>query len=235
MLKLFSVCILLYLPSFIQAQQSEYYKDAVQLSARLVEKEFTYEISEHLIFSIEDALLAIEHSSFVAANVVCHKYNIHASKTTNTSNLRIIVGKEAQWSDDLTQTPIHKIFPFLTVKQVEETDAYFVYDISSKDAINIKFIANELSVIDDIWMVEIPSIAKKGNDIHLSQNESGDFTITYSLKMGNCEVGCNDRHYWKFVVTQGGDVSFKGEHGADLSNSAKEEKDFFSLLDEQKP
>lgn len=235
MLKLFSVTILLSMMQsyLIQAQDSEYYKDAVQLSARLVEKEFSYEIPEHLIYSIEDALTAVSHCSFLAANTVCHQYDIHSSPTTNTYNLRIIVGKDAAWSEDLSKTPIHKIFPFLMVKQHEETDAYFVYDISSENPINMKFIANELSVIDDIWMVELPSVSKTGNDIKLNRDEAGFFTILYSLKMGSCEVGCNDRHYWKFKVSPGGDVEFLGEHGADLSNSEKEEKDFFSLLDEQ--
>jgi hypothetical protein len=236
MLKLFSVTMLICITQvlFIQAQNSEYYKDAVQLSARLVEKNFSYEIPEHLIYSIEDALIAVSHSSFLAANVVCHKYDIHSSPTTNIHNLRLIVGKEAAWSNDLSNTPVHQIFSFLTVKELEETDAYYVYDISSAKAINMKFIANELSVIDDIWMVEMPSLSKTSNNIKVAQNENGSFTIVYSLKMGSCELACNDRHYWKFEVSPGGNVQFVGEHGADLSNPEKEEKDFFSLLDEQK-
>jgi hypothetical protein len=237
MLKLFSVTLLflIILMPLTEAQDSEYYQDAVQLSARLIVNETISEIPEHLIYSIEDALLAVSHSSFVSSNVVCHKYSIHTTKSTNTKNLKIIVGKEANWSTDLTKTPVHLIFPSLKVKETEETDAYFVYEISSEKEINMKFIASELSVINDIWMVELPSVSKTGNDIKLQKDEEGGFIITYSLKTGNCELGCNERHYWKFKVSASGEVSFHGEHGTDLTNSAKAEKDFFSLLDEQKP
>ncbi len=237
MLKLFSVTLLFLLIQvpFSKAQDSEYFQDAIQLSARLIVDESSSEIPEHLIYSIEDALIAISHSTFVASNVVCHKYSIHTTKSTNTKNLKIIVGKEANWSTDLTKTPVHSLFPSLKVKETEETDAYFVYEISSDKAINMKFIASELSVINDIWMVELPSIAKPGNDIKLQKKEEGGFLITYSLLTGNCELGCNERHYWKFEVSAGGEVSFLGEHGTDLTNPEKAEKDFFSLLDEQQP
>jgi len=238
MIKLFSISTLfvLFAVSVSQAQNSAYYNDAVQLAARLVAEEPTGEISEHLIYSIEDALNSVAQSSSVAANAVAHKYSIHTSPTANTSNVRIIVGKDAEWIENLTQTPIHKIVPTFELKiaLIEETDSYVVLDVSSERAINMKFIGNEISVIEEIWMVELPSIAKEGNDIKLRQVEEG-FIITYCFKAGNCETGCEEKHYWEFGVKPNGEVTFIGEHGTDLAKSEADEQSFFTLLDDLRP
>ena len=237
MTRLFSITTLfVFIISVTQAQDSEYYQDAVQLAARLVADQPEGEISEHLIYSIEDALNAIAESPFAAANAVSNKYNIHTQASANTSNVRIIVGKDVAWATDFSQAPIQKLLPNyeLTLSQVEETDSYFVLDVASTRALNMKFIANEISVIDDIWMVELPSEAKDGNDIKLRKVEEG-FIITYSFKSGNCNTGCEETHYWEFGVKLNGDVEFIGEHGSDLADSSQDEEHFFTLLDDLRP
>lgn len=238
MVKLFSVTALLVTLalSVSKAQSTSLYDDAVQLAARLVVNEPSGNIPEHLIYSIEDALVAVAENHSVAAQAVSHKYNIHTSPTTNTSHLRIIVGKEAKWLGNLTQSPIQTMLPGYTfdIQEIETTDAYTVLRLQSPAALNMKFIANELSIIDDIWMVELPSSAKDGNDIKLRKVEEG-FIITYSYKTGNCETGCEETHYWEFGVSPNGDVSFIGEHGSDLASSTKDEEYFFTLLEELRP
>lgn len=235
MVTLFSITSLFVLMAFSVSSAQEkisYKSDAIQLAARLTVGEPTAEISEHLIYSIEDALTAISQSSFVAAQAVSYKYNIHAATTTNISNVRIIVGKETDWGKDYTETPIHKLLPTyeLAIQKVEETDAYVVLDVSTHKPMNMKFIASELSVIEEIWMVELPTIPQLGNDIFLRPIAEG-YIITYAYKTGGSNGDNIETHYWEFGVTPSGEVSFIGEHGADLSNATTAtENNFYSLL-----
>jgi enoyl reductase-like protein len=235
MLKLFSIFTFLFsvFLSPSQAQDSPYYRDAVQLAARLSVDNPSAEISQHLIYSIEDALIAVSLSPSISANVVSHKYSIHASSTTNSSYIRIIVSKDAKWIKDKHQNPIQTIFPAqkFDLKEIESTESYVKFEISTEQPSNMKFIANELSVIEDIWMVELPTVQKDRTDIKLTLEEDV-FVITYSLKPENCDIGCDKRHFWEFNVKANGEVSFIGEHGADLINPETDEKDFYLLLDQ---
>lgn len=218
-------------------QDESYSKDAVQLAARLVADQSTGEISEHLIYSIEDALVAIAQSPYVAANAVAHRYNIHTSPTANVTNIRVILGKEADWSENIADNPIQKILPNyeLSLEVVESTDAYVVFNISSNKAINMKFIANQVSYLEHVWMVELPSAALYKDDIRLKEIEGG-YVVTYVFQTGNCEGACAERHYWDFEVEHNGTVTFLGEHGVDLAaNSLDTEEDFFTQLEELRP
>jgi|VirMetMinimDraft_7_1064189.scaffolds.fasta_scaffold30733_2 hypothetical protein len=221
----------------IQAQDNSYSKDAVQLAARLVVNESIGEISEHLIYSIEDALVAVAESPYVAANAVAHRYNIHTSPVANITNARIILGKEAKWSDDISDNPIQKILPNyeFTLDIAETTDAYVVLNFSSKKAVNMKFIANEISYLENVWMVELPTTSLNKDDIRIKKIDGG-YILTYVYHTGDCESSCGETHYWNFEVEHNGNVQFLGEHGADLAvNSQDTEKSFFTLLDQQRP
>jgi hypothetical protein len=223
--------------SNIQAQENSYSNDAIQLAARLVVNESIGEISEHLIYSIEDALIAVAESPYVAANAVAHRYNIHTSSIANITNARIILGKDAEWSDDLSDNPIQKILPNykFTLDIVETTEAYVILNFSSEKAINMKFIANEISYLENIWMVELPTTSLNKDDIRIKEIEEG-YLLTYVYHTGSCEGTCGETHYWNFEVKHNGDVAFLGEHGVDLAvNSQDTEESFFTLLDRQRP
>lgn len=220
-----------------QTQDDSYNKDAIQLAARLVVSQSTGEISEHLIYSIEDALIAVAQSPYVAANAVAHRYDIHTSPTANISNARIILGKEAAWSQDISDNPIQKILPNykFTLEVIESTDAYVVLNLSSKRAINMKFIANQISYLENVWMVELPTASLNKDDIRLKEIEGG-YLLTYVYHTGNCDGTCGETHYWNFEVEHNGNVKFLGEHGVDLAvNSHDTEENFFTLLDELRP
>jgi hypothetical protein len=224
-------------PSNLQAQDDSYSNDAVQLAARLVADQVTGEISEHLIYSIEDALIAVAQSPYVAANAVTHRYQIHTTPTVNVRNARIILGKEAAWSQNIAENPIQKILPNyeFTLELIETTDTYVVLNFSSKKILNMKFIANEISYLENIWMVELPTTSLNKDDIQLKEIEGG-FLLTYVYHTGSCEGACGETHYWNFEVAHNGDVKFLGEHGVDLAvNSQDTEKSFFTLLNEQRP
>lgn len=221
----------------IQAQDDSYNDDAIQLAARLVADQSTGEISEHLIYSIEDALIAVAQSPYVAANAVTHRYQIHASPSVNVKNARIILGKEAAWSKNIAENPIQKILPNyeFTLDVIETTDTYIVLNFASKKTLNMKFIANEISYLENVWMVELPTTSLSKDDIQLKEIEGG-YIITYVYHTGSCEGACGETHYWSFEVEHNGNVKFLGEHGVDLAvNSQDTEKSFFSLLSEQRP
>lgn len=236
---LFTLTILsfIFLCSNVQAQDNSYSKDAVQLAARLVANQSVGDISEHLIYSIEDALMAVAQSTYVAASAVAYRYDIHTSPTENTTNLRIILGKEAAWSQNISENPIQKILPNykFTLEVTETTDAYVVLNLSSEKAINMKFIANEISFLEHVWMVELPTASLNKDDIRLKEIEDG-YLLTYVYHTGSCEGVCGETHYWTFEVKHNGRVKFLGEHGADLAvNSQDTEDSFFTLLDELRP
>ena len=221
----------------IQAQGDSYNDDAVQLAARLVANQSTGEISEHLIYSIEDALVAVAQSPFVAANAVTHRYHIHTSPTANVRNARIILGKEAAWSQNISENPIKKILPNyeFTLEVTETTDTYVVLSIYSEKTVNMKFIANEISYLENVWMVELPTASLNKDDIRLKEIEGG-YILTYVYHTGNCEGTYGETHYWSFEVEHNGNVKSLGEHGVDLAvNSQETEKSFFTLLNEQRP
>lgn len=212
-------------------------KDAVQLAARLVENQSVSEIPEGLIYAISDALEAVAQDASVAAHAVTYKYDIHPKTSANVSSLRIILDKQATWGQDLTETPIHQIFPNynLTLEVAETTDAYIVLHASSAKPLNMKFIAKEISILDGVWMVELPSDKTTGTDIQLRKVQEG-YILSYSYEVGDCLVDCNEKHYWEFGVKHNGEVTFLGEHGADLAmNSSHVEENFFTLLGELRP
>lgn len=239
MKKLFMLILLsfIFLSSNIQAQEDSYSKDAIQLAARLVANQPTGEISEHLIYSIEDALVAVAQSPYVSANAVTHRYQIHTSPSVNVKNARIILGKEAAWSQNISENPIQKILPNyeFTLEVIETTDTYVILNFSSEKTLNMKFIANEISYLNHVWMVELPTPSLNKNDIQLKEIEEG-YLLTYVYHTGSSEDAYGETHYWSFEVKHNGNVKFLGEHGADLvANSQDTEKSFFTLLNEQRP
>lgn len=235
--RLFTLILLSYMSINIEAQDNSYRNDAIQLAARLVANQSTGEISEHLIYSIEDALIAVAQSPYVAASTVAHRYDIHTSPVANITTARIILGKEATWSEHFSENPIQKILPNykFTLALTESTDAYVVLNLSSEKALNMKFIANEISYLENVWMVELPTASLNKDDIRLKEIEGG-YVITYVYHTGSCEGACGETHYWNFEVAQNGRVKFLGEHGADLAlNSRDTEENFFTLLDKLRP
>jgi len=231
-----SLLIILLSTSWVEGQKSIFYKDAVQLAARLVEDNPSGEIPSQMIQSIESALMAVAESPSPAANAVMHQYNIHPLPKANTHNAVIIVDKKADWLKDLSKTPIHQAVPNikeLKLTQKEATDAYVIIDISCDRPVNMKFVANEISVVNDIWMVEVPTIKSDGSDV-LIRKVGNDLLLTFAYKFKQCATGCEEAHYWEFNVSKNGTVEFLNEYGADLS-ALDQDDDFFTVIDELRP
>lgn len=204
------------LVSLGRAQQGVYYKDAVQLAARLSSEEKIAEISEHLIYTIEDALLSVAKSSHRKAQVVAQHYNIHAATLSSTQQLHLIVDNKAPWLHHLKEeNPISTYLqqPTIQLQILEKEEEYTLIELYSEQALNMKFLANELSILEHVWLVEIPSEQRGGKDIQLLATKEG-YHLIYS-----CPVQAHSQllHYWEFLVSSTGEVTFLGEYGAALT------------------
>lgn len=216
------------------AQDKTYHDDAVQLAARLSQDQPERLLSEHLIYSLEDALVAVSESHFVAAHAISERFNIHALATASTTRLRIIVDQSADWLQHLEQTPIHQVIlsEKFSLTLVEATEQYSILELFSEEDMNMKFIASELSVLNQIWMVEMPSIVRGFGDIKVKESAEG-FHLTYQYNPKACSGDCAEAHYWTFEVSLDGLVNFVGEHGSDLADNSEDDEDyFFSLLEQ---
>lgn len=200
----------------LHAQQRGYYQDAVQLAARMSAKESVSELSEHLIYTIEDALRSVAESPYSAAKAVVQQYKIHTATSSSTQHLHLIVDNQATWLNNLQEnnpitTYLNQQVIELRIVKIEEQ--YTLVELYSPQALNMQFLANELSILDDVWLVEIPSEHSRVNDIQLQPTEQG-YRLVYS-----CQTNPNDYqwHYWEFLVSKTGTVVFVGEYGAALS------------------
>ena len=212
MLKLFLTSILLYSFCLSQAQFDDFSEDALQLAARIVENNQSHVIPTKLIYQL--------------ANAVVHQYDIHPMNLANTENVFVIVDKNSLWIENLSNTPIHNLVPEpskLSLKVKEETNDYSMLELSYNDPINMKFVANEVSVLDDVWMVEVPIQSMDASDIQVRKISNG-FIFTYIYKFKGCETGCEEAHYWEFSVSDNGMVEFINEYGSDITPETKSEK-----------
>ncbi|MCP4439782.1 MAG: hypothetical protein GY810_12635 [Aureispira sp.] len=217
---------LFFVYSTTTAQTVSYSNDAVQLAARVVNSSnVAAEIPEHLIHSIHDALMAVAEDNSQEAYLVAQTHNIHTFKRVNTSTVHLMVDANAGWLTKLLagKSKIGNV-PFtnllerynLKVSVLDELEDIKMLEITSDQPMNMKFIANELSMIDDVFMTEVPLPSGDGSDIDIKKVEGG-WMITYHLKYDNCESLCKYDHYWQFGVTDASQVSFLGEYGSDLS------------------
>lgn len=226
MLKLLLTSILLYSFCLSQAQYDDFSEDALQLAARIVENNQSHVIPTKLIYKLDDALESISNSHSPAANAVVHQYDIHPMNLANTENVFVIIDKNSLWLENLNNTPIHNMVPEpekLNLKVKEETNDYSMLELSYNDPINMKFVANEVSILDDVWMVEVPMQSLDASDIQVRQISDG-FIFTYIYKFNGCETGCEEAHYWEFSVSNNGMVEFINEYGSDISQESKSEK-----------
>ena len=235
MLRFYTTTLFIVLGIFAAfAQNSQFKEDAIQLAARLAEESQSDIISKELITSVENALVAISTSPSPAANAVIHKYAIHPLETSNVKNAMIVVDKNASWIGDLSQTPVHDVIPQsegIKLVQKEATDDYVLLELSYKEPANMKFIANEISVVDDVWMVEVPTKKQDGSDINI--RKIGDsYLFTFAYKFNGCETGCEDAHFWEFSVNKKGEVEFLNEYGSDLKDL--KDDDHFTVIDDMR-
>lgn len=197
------------------AQQEEYYNDAVQLAARLSSEEQVSEIPKHLIYTIEDVLVLVADSPYQEAKLV-QQYHIHAAARSSIQKLHLVIDNQAPWLDDLEgdnpiTTYLHQ--QVIQLRILEQTEQYTLVELHSEQALNMRYLANELSILEYVWLVEIPSVQQVTKDIQLLAAEGG-YRLIYS-----CSVSLEEQelHYWEFFVSATQAVTFVGEYGAALT------------------
>lgn len=208
----------------VRAQQGIYYNDAVQLAARLSSEEAFPELSQHLIYTIEDALLSVAQSPYKAATAVAQHYAIHAATRSSTHRLHLVVDNAASWLYPLqynnpVQLSLHRQDIALSV--LERQEEYTILELKSEQALNMKFLANGLSILEEVWLVEIPSQSSIASDIQLQVTKEG-YQLLYS-----CPTERQELHYWEFLVSPTGQVTFVGEYGAALALQLSAEEQRF--------
>lgn len=239
---LFSLSFL-FLHNSSSAQTGVYHNDAVQLAARIVSNSnIDAEIPQHLIHSIEDALVAVAEYNSKETYLIGQTYTIHTFERVNTSTVHMMVDANANWLNKLLdgKSKIGNALLAnlldryeLDIKVLEELDDIKMLEITSSQPMNMKFIAHELSMIDDVFMTEVPLPTGDGNDIDIKKIEGG-WMIAYHLKYNNCESLCKYDHYWHFGVAETGEVSFLGEYGSDLTSYLEETGSYSVVKNESK-
>lgn len=199
-----------------------YYNDAIQLAARVAaDMNESADISANMTAELTVALEAIANSSSEAAELVNKKLHIHAFQYANTSSLQIYVDANAQWVQTLTkdknsieQTPLRDfaLMHDLRLTEITNIDGIFMLSMQSNKPKNMKFIANEVSFVDDVIMVELPAQIGDGHDIK-AKRINGGWMISYIYKYQDCISGCRKQCEWQFGVSNDSSVVFMGLYG----------------------
>jgi hypothetical protein len=199
----------------LHAQNENYHKDALQLAARLSEQEAVSELSEHLIHTLEEALTAVSESSYYASEIVAQYYDIHAAASSSTQRLRLVVDNSASWLKNVKgDNPIQQFLSRSGIQLCisEQAQKYTTVELFSGRALNMKFLAAQLSLLEHIWLVEIPSEQNAEQDIQVQALEEG-YRFIFSRQAQGRDSAL---HYWEFKVYASGEVVFLGEYGATL-------------------
>ena len=211
-----SAFLIMLLVESLCAQQEKYYNDAVPLAARLSQEERFSELPKHLIYTIEDVLVLVADSPYQEAKAVRQQYHIHAATRSSTQKLQLVIDNQAPWLDDLKgdnpiTTYLHQ--QVIQLHILEQTEQYTLIELHSEQALNMRYLANELSILEYVWLVEIPSVQQAAKDIQLLAAEGG-YRLIYS-----CSVSLEEQevHYWEFFVSATRAVTFVGEYGAALT------------------
>jgi hypothetical protein len=210
------------------AQSSDdYSKDAIQLAARVAAGlGESSEISGNLIAELSLALDAVNQSTEPNAMLVTKKFNIHSFSFASTNAVELYVDASAEWAKnlqngeiDIVETPLRRYAALYDLKIVKakRSNNILILSLESSQIQNMKFIGNELSLADDVMMVELPAQTGIGNDIK-AKRVNGGWMLTYILSYEDCKTGCYKQCEWQFGVTADGESSFMGTYGQ-LPNS----------------
>jgi len=201
---------------------SDYSKDAIQLAARAAAGlGESSEISGNLVAELSLALEAMAQSTHPDAMLVTQKLNIHCFAFASVNALELYVDATAKWAaelqaekNDIAQTPLRRFAALYDLKIVKSkrTSNILVLSIESSRIQNMKFIGNELSLADDVMMVELPAQTGIGNDVK-AKRVNGGWMLTYILSYEDCKTGCYKQCEWQFGVTADGQVSFVAVYG----------------------
>lgn len=205
-----------------QTEPTTYYADAVQLAARAAQDlNESAQISLDMVAELTIALEAIANSGLVTAELVTKELNIHAFTYANTNSVQVYADVNAPWvqkllddKNNLDKSPLKTFVQFhdLTLSHIKNLDGIMMLTLQSKAPKNMKYIANDISFLDDVIMVELPAKNGDGHDIK-AKRISGGWIISYIYKYEDCLSGCKKQCEWQFGVDYNNHVQFLGLYG----------------------
>ena len=202
--------------------------DALQLAARRVEHRQA-DIPNDLALQIEAALEALRQSSDEKALEV-QRHGIKAYPQVNTESLDIWLAEnsalaEAYLADPQAYTSLSPYLePYgLTVKNVSNKAGSLVLHVEANYPVNMRFLADELSMNLEIDMVEVPMPKHRQTDITARMLNGGDWVLHYHLffDQSSFEEGY---HVWEFNYSKENGLQFVAEYGADAPQTADLQK-----------
>ena len=170
------------------------------LAAQVTKDQQSYLVSKHVIQDVSEALEGVTITDkflsvseelgevVVANNKSMHTLYVHAfqNKWTNHDNpLHDMIGGEFEY----------------TFSKVKTSEGMDVFKLESKEPFNVNFISRKISMLDDVFLVDIPSLKKLDTNIIVNKLEDG-YTFTFVKNNGS-----NDLH-WKFYISDDGFVMF---------------------------
>lgn len=223
-------------------KKNQYRKDATRLALRLQSdnRDFTElkaEVPTELVESIYQALVAVHLSDIKMAKEVTRVHKLHTFPIPSVDRFFVVYKRSAAWATPLrlgdTVTDNDRInelseqYGLVIDKHVDWDNDHNSFNIRAKSSLNIAPIAKDFSEIEDVVLVDLLMPNGDGNDIAIKQLTNG-WEISYMVKFESCITGCKKRHVWTFDVTNGKNVTFKGETGDELPAWMKKREESLS-------
>lgn len=212
------------LPDYLKAL---YKRDATRLALRLINKEQrlskqTIIVPEELVQAIYNALVAIRVSDYGAIDTIASKYYVRSFPVPNVENIILVFEHDAEWVEPLKQRAdttasvtinnIIRQFNLIMTRMVYLDEERAGLVLQSREPINIPALAMKFFTDEGIGSIEEVLPYGDGNDISIERTKEG-WSLTYSVKFGNCVNQCQKFHDWKFAITESGEVSYLGSSG----------------------
>ncbi|AFC24957.1 hypothetical protein [Saprospira grandis] len=211
--------IALFIASTSLSAQDQYYQNALQLVARQNE---AAEQAELPLAEVAELAISLEtlsqsgHEAFLFIN----ELNIRAQQSANCYSFSLYVDpslsdlQELRNSNNLQRGPLRLLLDTyeLTIKSWKEEEGLLQLNLESPRPKNIAYIARKFSEQDNVFLVEIPSLAQKGPDIY-SKKIYGGWLISYVYPYYD-EQGQESTVEWQFGCNGQGEWSYLGQYGA---------------------
>lgn len=200
-------------------------RDAARLALRMEAKneDLRYQnvvIPQATIESIYDVLTTIYVNNEKAQSIA--KCNIHTFPNPSIDHLVIIFDRSVSWAkplqEGISETTSEAIngllheYDLIIEKHVQWNDTQDAITIRSKEPLNMSALANEFYNVDGVESIDLGVPKIGGNDINISRTSAG-WEVEYILRFGSYISGKGKMHFWKYNVSDTGEIKFLNEGG----------------------
>ncbi len=205
-----------------------YRVDAARLAVRALQGQLApaaqdVELPASLMEPLYAALVRVysQHSS--ARDDVVDRYRVHTFLNPDVNRLVICTDTTARWADGwragqrTTGTPAVDALVNgygLTVDEYRRLSGlgWDMFLLRSGEPLNTLALADRFRQAAAVLFAEPDSWIGGGRDI-VAKRQGGAWRLDYSVSWGDCMAGCINGHFWTFVVSDGGSVTFLGQRG----------------------